>query len=91
MDEKNQEPEVPTAGTHLWEWFFDINERISRSDLDRGCRRLPPTEWVAWGTLTGHVVYSWEYDILAAMDAAYCSAVNEEIEAGRALEQTGGT
>jgi hypothetical protein len=77
---------VPAAGKHLWDWYFDIDARVSRIG-DDVCKRIPPSEWLAWATLTGHVVYSWEYDILAAMDAAYCAGVNGEIAAGRALQE----
>ena len=81
----NQEPEVPAAGQHLWDWFLDINDRISR--VEDSCRRIPPSEWLAWQQMTGDIVYPWEYDILAAMDRAYCDSVDGEIAAGRALEE----
>ena len=71
---------------HLWEWFFDLDNRISRMD-DGVCNRIPPSEWLAWQQMTGDIVYPWEYDILTAMDRAYCAAVNGEIAAGRALER----
>jgi len=31
-------------------------------------------------------VYPWEYDILAAMDVAFCDEVNKELDAKRAAE-----
>lgn len=54
---------------------------------DGVCLKIPPSEWLAWQSITGHVVYSVEFDILAAMDHAYCAAVNEEIAIGRAMEE----
>ena len=50
---------------------------------------IPPTEWIAWQQLHGDIIYQWEYGTLAAMDRAYCAAVNEEIAAGRAMEKQG--
>jgi hypothetical protein len=50
---------------------------------------IPPSEWVAWQHLRGDIIYRWEYAVLAAMDRAYCAAVNEEIAAGRAMERQG--
>ena len=80
--------EIPEAGEHLWEWYFDIDGRISRI-VDGICKRIPPSEWLAWQSLTGTIVYPWEFDILAAMDRVYCDTVMEEIAAGRALEDKG--
>lgn len=82
----NPIPEVPEAGQHLWNWFFDIDDRMSRI-TDGVCARIPPSEWLAWQQMTREIVYPREYDILAAMDRAYCAAVNVEIAAGRALER----
>ncbi len=79
---------MPPVAQQLWDWYFEVDERISRID-DGVCKMIPPSEWLAWAQLTGNIVYSWEYDILAAMDSAYCAGVNGEIAAGRALEEKG--
>ena len=79
-------PEVPEAGEYLWEWYFDLDSKISRID-DGGCHMIPPSEWRAWVDLTGNIVYPQEFDILAAMDRVYCDGVNEEIAAGRAMRE----
>lgn len=65
---------------------MDMDARYSRI-VDGACHKVPPSEWLAWQSLTGHVVYSWEFAILAAMDHAYCAAVNEEIRIGRVMEE----
>lgn len=81
-------PEVPDAGQHLWDWYFDLDSKISRIDSNSGVQqRIPPSEWKAWADLTGNIVYPWEFDILAAMDRVYCDAVTAEIAAGRALKE----
>lgn len=84
----NPVPEIPESGQYLWDWFFDADARVSRID-DGTCRMIPPTEWIAWQRLHGEIIYHWEYGTLAAMDRAYCAAVNEEIAAGRAMEKQG--
>lgn len=33
----------------------------------------------AWIELTANLVYSWEYDIIVAMDQAFCEETNKEI------------
>jgi len=76
---------VPPAGEHLWEWYFDAARRVRR--ITEGvCTPIPPSEWVAWRQITANVVYAWEFDILAAMDVAFCDEVNKELDAKRAAE-----
>lgn len=72
------EVEVPEAGEYLWDWYFDISDRIGRVQ-DGVCRPIPPSEWIAWTALTGDVVYRWEFAILAGMDTAYCNALTNEL------------
>ena len=79
-------PEVPEAGQYLWDWYFDLDAKITRIS-DGVCERIPPSEWKAWAELTGNIVYPWEFDILAAMDRVYSDAVTAEIAAGRALKE----
>lgn len=91
FDEQSPEPfELPDHVQYLWDWYFDADRRISRM-LDGSYRLIPPSEWLAWRDITRSLVRTQEFAILAAMDRAYASAVNEEIEAGRALadEQKG--
>jgi hypothetical protein len=40
---------------------------------------IPPSEYEPWARLTGNIVYRHEYAILAAMDAAYCDELNNEL------------
>lgn len=88
FERESPDIEVPEAGQHLWDWYFDVDDRISRI-IDGSCRRIPPSEWLAWQQMKGDIVHPWEYDILAAMDRAYCAGVDGEIEAGRALAEKG--
>lgn len=71
---------VPIGGQHLWEWYFDISRSLRRV-RDSFCEPIPPSEYVAWQTLTKAVVYPWEYEIIRAMDGHYCDAMNQELRA----------
>ncbi len=64
---------------------MDITVRLHRV-FDGVCRPIPPSEWIAWQTLTHHIVYPWEYDILAAMDVAFCEETDKELDAKRAAD-----
>jgi len=77
FDQTAPEVELSDAATYLWDWYFDIDARVGRVS-DGVCRPIPPSEWLAWAHLTGHVVYRWEFAILAAMDLSYCQALNSE-------------
>lgn len=83
---ESPETDVPEAGEYIWDWYFDIDARISRV-WDGVCRQIPPSDWLAWQQMTGHIVNPVEFDILATMDRAYVAAVNEEFEAARAMEK----
>lgn len=50
------------------------------------CYPIPPSEWVAWQKITANIAYPWEFDILAAMDVAFCDEVNKELDAKRAAQ-----
>lgn len=76
---------MPEVGEYLVEWFYDANARVRRV-LEGVCAPIPPTEWVAWQQITGNIVYSWEFDILAAMDVAFCDETNKELDARRAAQ-----
>lgn len=78
--------DIPEAGQHLWNWYSTVSRRVGRI-RDGVCHPIPPSEWLAWQTLTGEIVYSWEHDILAAMDVAFCEEMNKELEAKRADQQ----
>lgn len=69
---------LPFKGRYLWDWYSSLNESISRI-FDGNCRLIPPSELHAWSVITGNLVYPIEYDILKAMDVAYCDEINKEI------------
>lgn len=79
------ELKVPLAGKYLWNWFKDITT-IASTTFEDVCRPIPPTEYLAWATITGNIVYPEEYDILIAMDLAFCSEANKEILDRRARQ-----
>lgn len=71
---------VPDAGGHLWDWYFDLSQRLIRRG-DGETHPIPPTEFVAWVQATKQIVYPWEYAILGAMDLAYVAEMNIELSA----------
>jgi hypothetical protein len=72
--------EIPSVGAYLWEWYFDLSQRLRRV-RDGVCEPIPPSEYEAWQRITGNIVYRHEYAILWAMDAAYCDEMNTELAA----------
>lgn len=68
---------VPEAGLYLWEWFFELSHFRQRAE--GVCGAIPPSEFLAWREATDNIVYPHEYAIVAAMDVAYCEAMNTEI------------
>ena len=71
---------------YLWEWFEEISESVSRT-REGTCHPIPPSEFLAWATMTGRIVWPSEYAILRAMDRTFCSAMNVEFEEYRARKQ----
>ena len=82
MEEKNRDYEIPGAGAHLWEWFEQLNAGVGRI-RDGVCFPIPWTEFQAWASVTGNVVFPSEYAILRAIDLAFCDEINKELEAYR--------
>lgn len=75
---KTPDFEIPDHGFYLWEWYFDLSERLRRV-RDGVAERIPPTEYLAWAAMTGEIVYPWEYAILADMDVAFCDEMDKEL------------
>ena len=79
--------EIPTAGMYLWKWFIDLNNSISRVDFNGYYCSIPPSEFLAWSTLTKNYLTPEEFDILRAMDGIFCKELNAEINSKRAREE----
>lgn len=71
---------IPETGRYIWDWFFDLRGSIRRV-RDNVCEPYPPTEFLAWATMSGAIVRAREWVILRAMDGAYCEAMNAELVA----------
>jgi len=78
MNVLNQEIVLPEIGLYLWDWFHEISNSVNRV-IQGQPMRVPPSEFLAWATMTGRIVLSAEYAILRDMDAAFCSALAVEI------------
>ena len=78
--------EIPENGFYLWEWFNELSNSVSRIDFNGYYCCIPPSEFLAWSTLTGNNLTSEEYEILKAMDSVFCKELNAEITSKRARE-----
>jgi len=76
---------VPPIARYLWDWYFDLSDRLRRV-RDGVCEPIPPSEFMAWTHATGHIVYPSEYAILCAMDGAYCAEMAKELADYRARQ-----
>lgn len=47
---------------------------------------IPPSEFVAWRAMTGNIVYPVEYDIMRAMDDAFCALTAQEVKSFQARD-----
>lgn len=79
--------EIPKAGMYLWKWFIELNNSISRIDFNGYYCSIPPSEFLAWSTLTKNYLTSEEFDILKAMDGVFCKELNAEIKSERAKKE----
>lgn len=73
----------PEVGAYLLDWFDELATMVGRT-WDGVCHSIPPTEYLAWREMFGHVVRPHEFIILRAMDKAFCKAMNQEFEDYRA-------
>lgn len=67
-------------GNTLWRWYFEVSDGLRRA-RDGAAEPIPPSEWLAWKSLTRNIVYPEEYAILRAMDTAYCDELGKELTA----------
>jgi hypothetical protein len=71
--------DIPGAGDHLWEWYFQLSGRLRRV-RDGVCEPIPPSEFMAWCEASGTIVNALEYAMLSAMDDAFCDEMNQELQ-----------
>ena len=79
--------EIPKAGMYLWKWFIDLNNSISRVDFNGYYCSIPPSEFLAWSTLTKNYLTPEEFDILKSMDGVFCKELNADINSDRARKE----
>lgn len=77
---------IPEEGKYIWEWFKELS-LIASPVFDGLHHPIPPSEYLAWQTITRNIVYSWEYDILFSMDNVYCDEMNKEVQSRRTVQQ----
>lgn len=73
---------IGESAQYLWDIYHSLHVAIPRIS-DGYYRLIPPTEFECWCRLTGTLVYPTEYDILNAMDRAYCEEANKELDSDR--------
>jgi len=66
------------SGWQFWEWYWSVSRRIRRV-RDNACEPIPPSEFEAWCRLTNTIILPLEYEILCAMDDAFCAEMNSEL------------
>lgn len=77
------ELDIPFAGEYLWDWFTRLSKAIHRVDFNGYYYNIPPSEIIAWCSLTNVDMTEDEYEIISAMDSSFCKEINTEIEANR--------
>jgi hypothetical protein len=71
--------EIPDEYVRHWLMFFRISNQVSR--IREGvCGRIPPSEYLAWSSLSKVELSQDDYDLLVDMDEAFCIAMNAELE-----------
>lgn len=78
------EPEIPKAGEHVWEWFWRLSTQ-RRSGM-AGAEAFGWEAIHAWARLTGTIVRPEEVEMLVMMDLAYRNEVGSEQRAKQAAE-----
>lgn len=67
-----EDPEIPAAGEHLWNWFWELH---SGRGGGFGPSPLSYQELAAWARLTGSEPGPWEVRALRKMDNACLAAL----------------
>lgn len=70
--------EIPSAGEYIWELFTLLSNAIYRIDFNGYYYNFPPSDIVSWCKLTNIDITPTEYDIISAMDRAFCSELNKD-------------
>lgn len=73
---------IPPVAKYIWDWYFDISLSLQRVS-DGRCDPIPPSEILAWSTLTETILNPVEVSLLRAIDQAYCKEQNIELKAYR--------
>ena len=80
QDHLTPELELDEVAQHYLNLYYRLSNRLKRVE-DGNCSPIPPSEFLAWVTLTGVIVLPWEYDMLSQMDLAFCEEMNAELAA----------
>lgn len=71
------EPVIPEGGAYLWDWFWELSQE--RREGMNGPMPLSSRDIAAWCDISGNVVRPDEVAVLRRMDAAYRSALADEM------------
>ena len=80
------EIEIPEDYEYIYLWFWEINGMVDRAG-DGYCRPITPGDYKHWIDISGNIVTPLEYDILRAMDVAYKTAMEREMNERRLRAQ----
>ena len=79
------EIEVPYGFRHVWDWFWELNDR--RTSGDGAANPLTWVELHAWAAMTGATVRPMESRLIMSMDNAYLSECAVEYDDARERAQ----
>lgn len=66
--------EIPFAGQHLWDWFWQLS---NRRQSGFGASLVSYTEIRSWLEVRKPLIHDWEIEILIQMDQAFLQAHQE--------------
>ena len=72
---------IPEYGRYLWDLYTNLSNAIHRVDFNGYYYNLQPSEILAWCKLTGNSLEPFEYEIISAMDNAFCREINTDKKA----------
>lgn len=87
-------PDVSAAGQYLWDWYFEISDRLRRV-IENQAVPISHADIHGWISINGIQIRRTEIEILYKMDDSYCEEVNLELKAyaerekDRAEQRTG--
>jgi len=65
---------------HIWGWYWQLAKTRPSNGMG-GIMAIPYQEIDAWSRLSGNKLSSQDFEIITAMDAAFCEVAGTELAA----------